>query len=1429
MKMKKLSLVLSAVMVLSSVAGLADPPTRPGRKPPVAHPVPLPGADRLGDRRGPLPGERNERDRWNRERDRAENGRRFGDRFGGNDRMRNGDEIQRRFDRNDLDEQGARRRAQVANQRLDQAKDSLVRLDQDLTRRQNELNNATAARDAIQTTITNSTNEINTVTQANPGLPAELNALRNHLQALRQGRPAAVSARDQKKGQFDLVNGQLAPLKTARDNAVAAAKAAKDDLTAKEATAADLQGKLTAAQAKVTELQNQANQMGPELATLVERQKAIPGEMQKNKEAQDATTKEIAALEEKIKATDSTKPDPALVQALAAAKRKLAALQHQAQTLNQESQRVNARIAEIQKTLPTIQQQLVAANQAVLDLTTKVNNANSAVAAAKTAVQTTKAAETAAVNAFQTKKTEVDQIKGELDAANAAITDLDNKITAANRLVELKTLLQAKTTELTQAEIQVAAKKQLRDEAKAQRDRSAEGVANLKRESDEAEANVRQVNENIREAKRLAAQFGRDDAAAPGAAVGTSWGISYGNQMGGEQGSLWGRDQAQGQIDGFREGGPVGWNRGESEANRDGEAAGRTSGRNEQYPIGRSDGRKYGEYNQGYNDQLEGYPAGKQNAQNEANRVGIPEGRRATERDFYNVPLKNVTIANDGGPEVPGAISQAFGEPDFRSAGEYQPVRHYGYLSDEVADAYYDSYDFHFVEFARTAFWRQFNATFPIVFEQARSSSYEQWMNLITYDAQGTPDYTQYQNAVRNQGAVARVQDPQTGVVIYAAEKSAAYQAEEARVRDIRYGQVYPGAVVRGKGSVTVDAQGRVTGSGGSLEGYNQGRTQAIADGKADGIAKGYSDHYTDFLGKAKQKGSDIATSYFNGFAVMQAEAVSIVEDNGDAVFAPGETGSIQLVMKNYGKVSQDQPVKVRVKLLSNGILMNATETDLVALPSQSRSTVTGLLPFQIPQDVAIGSRQSLQITVDANIAVLEEDGRTSRRNVQLMNQELRFTVSYPYSVPQVAVKNLVTAEEETTATISVKNVSNKASAKSVMVRMVSLDGLSTVVKNDVLIGNIAVNEVRNATLSLTVPKANAGKELSFQVQVFEGNWLLGLSRFTVNSTKSWEYNPGSAGLLIVANRDLMNSAERIIQASGMPLDILDLGIPTNVTKQAIVSKYAGKMIILPEVTGAMDAELGNALEAYVKAGGKLYANLSFGGSETQVGAGISRVKATDWVNTRTVEGMALSRPSTRELTDLKPFSVGVDTNNRDRSVQGIANRIATFALVTQSFEETLAAYIGTLTSGNQAVKGVTGRSLVHMLNQEAMDDYWIAEGKKKSKEDKKSIFRDDKRKQRSLLVKFVTEALNSVHNETVRMSLVKFQPVIRQIRQEVYYVGPFATTGDAYVSTFKNLTKAFDELESKLKKEKKDVKAGTALEFDLGDTVTDEDGKSVL
>lgn len=1030
----------------------------------------------------------------------------------------------------------------------------------------------------------------------------------------------------------------------------------------------------------------------------------------------------------------------------------LEAARQQVTKLSAELDRVNARKAELQNKAGEQDQLIASARAEVAPYKQKVDAAerehNEAQSLAKIAAGDARNAQAAADQA----RAKANELQSRFQASEKRLADLRQDVTSRqNRLTALtRAVANWDREQDTERQNAVAADQRNRQlgprvaqqrretqnaenefrQASTDRDQSAAIVANEERQVQLSLARLEQVRENLRRGIADASDAGGSDGGSDGSVEGErvaqlnadTQGREIGERDGRLQGTREGINRARergraegtelGRTEGNEAGDKAGREAGEREGRDQGNTAGLEEGYNlgkdegyqESYPKGEAAGHQMGGFQKG---RTEGYAQGRARAEAQGKADGETEGKREANDKYLNAQLHNVIIPNR---VTETAQSASFDRPNFEN---YRPRRNFP-QHPAMQRAYLEGY--------RTSFYNsaaaRYDAVFPGLYEQIRSSVFE-----ATRQDFANRDYPAERQRAFDEARDRAYQET--------------YKLAEKKAYDDVFQPTYDEA--RQAALPVRHDEGRAVGL---KQGFDEGKANAynadLAQGRSEGDSAGFDENYSRVKQASKDRAFAEVEAYYRSNAVLRFEGTILADANTDGIFAPGESFSLMVTMSNFGVVAQNRKLSVSLSEATPGLVVEQGNVDLVGIPGQTRAAISDVAALRVSPNAAIDSTQSVVATVSYDGKVLDQS-------------RLTIKVAFPYSVARVDKPSYPTPGQDNPVKVTIANVSSERSASNVTVRLESLDGLAQITAGTADLGKISAGTSVTKELAFSFAEENANKTLSFEVQVYEGNWLLGKTRFTTDTAKRWAYNPAAAGLVLIDSSDLAKRSEAAARALGLGYDLWDVRVEGQLTEDAAF-KYIDKALVIPSVNGSYDAATATAVMHFLARSGQALVGMGQGAHRTAVGDVIESY-AKELTSRSMYGNLAVSAANNFRANEPKALIVEM-RDARGLEVRALSELVNGFNAVRRTMTDKIAVYLAASAAGDQAAIDVARDALVFELSKEMRDNKAVKGNNYK------------KNKAALKLTAYINTALSKQGAD--RKALLQLYPSLEQARHKV-------------------------------------------------------------
>lgn len=1234
------------------------------------------------------------------------------------------------------------------NEQLKNAKENLSQLQNQKDAEQAKIQQAQAQIQQLQQSITNAQGQIASLNQQIQQLNQQIQQLTAQKQQQEQAFASANTNAGALEAQAAQKQQQAAALLTTANQKKAALDTLKTQLDQAKSSQAALSTRVTTLNQQKTQLQGQVQNLKNQLAAQqsqlekLKKDAALKAEEAKRlaQQAQEAEAKaKQAEADGSADAAALKKAAERLRQAAVQARQEAAQLNAQVEATAKQVAQTQTQLASAQQQVGAIEQQITQtqaqlnqANAQVAQLTSQVQQAQELYAQAKSAADQAQSQAAQALASAQQARSLANQAKSALDTTVAQLQSAQQQLAAKqNQLNGLNQSIGSANQQISAKQQVIAQANQKIGQLNVQIQQQQGSVQSLLvayqhavSERDQVQATVHQmqasvqahlnrlnqVQANLQNAMAYVGDLGRQDGSIDGASEGSYQGAvsgdrdgrDVGDRDGREQGTTEGRRRAQvagaqageqaGQTAGHSEGSSAGQKLAQSEGpangRRDGLEAGYQHAYEEGHALGYAEGEVQGHamggLEQGYQ---AGYPLGQGRAKSDAEKNGAPEGRKRADVEFQGAQLKTVTLPNRElpidflKPVFAGGGSAGFQSIDWTLSPNYRPKRSFP-QHPSIQQSYLDGYRYYFIQSAQSEYDRVYRLVYEDTYRKVFTQVFEDYANR-----QYPEDYQSSFSTAKQQA--------------YAPAYEQAYKQSYQQTYQPLYEAAFTAALPERKEEGL--ANGR---KAGQEKGKNDAYQADLAQGKAAGDKEGYEKNYPLLLQSAIQSAYEATVKHYQTRAVIAFDAVAVVDANEDGVFAPGEKAALSVTVKNFGLVSQNAQTdgvkgQVRLEILSatSELQTEVMSDPLVAIPGQSRTTVTGVAPLALAENAELGSVQTLRVQ-------LVHDGKI------IGAESLQIRVGYPYEVVTIKTDPVANVGHDNDVVVTLKNVSKKLSQKPVSLRLASMVGDATVLDPaEVVVGQLPAGATKEVKFRFRVSEESTAGQLLFELRVLEEAWMLGYAQFTTGSAEKWSYNANAHGLLVATNANGAKLARQAVKSLKLPFDVWDLRVMGALTTQ-VTANYAGKLLVFPSVRSDVSAEVMAATNATVKAFIETATNKSGG----RVLAGVRGMPGNASALGSMIEQMAKLFPSVqvgsvyvheanriKNKVDLQRILLASDIEASGSEAFGW--NLLFFDLVNLPLEEKITRFLGSLPTGDAFTTGALRAALVYELSKEIIDD----------------------------------------------------------------------------------------------------------------------------
>ncbi|MBS1962795.1 MAG: hypothetical protein JST04_11300 [Bdellovibrionales bacterium] len=1169
------------------------------------------------------------------------------------------------------------------------------------------------------------------LTSLDSGLSAAQSDLRNAEAALAQIQTqldAANRAVAEKQSAYDSKNRELSPIEDQLRTKQSQLDSVKSALSSARSRISSAEGELPGLQSKLSQLKSRESTLGSEIdrakaalskatadADLAQQAVSSTGLSLRNAQSALAAAKaankpadEIARLQANVDSAQSAAQSARLAYA-EAAKRKTDAAgdvsrgEQEIVSVRADIPRTQNRIGELNSQLSRDRSQVASLEPQVSQLESDVSSLRSRADSLRSEVARAKADLDRAKADTEGVRSRASQLQANVSSARSRVTSLSGQLdTAKKQIAANRAKIDQNRVRIATIDSSLPGLRRDRDEAQAGLDGDQRAVTaanaavldqrNRVRDAKVAEQQARtrltQVQTNLQNgiaaAERDGQRDGRETAGRDGIARGTDAGNRDGAVAGTREGSDAGRaegvrvaqtnggreGQVRGAADGSAKGSQDGGAQGLSEGTRlgseeglkQGQAQGADQGEDAGLAEGTRVGHTQGSYDRGFAD---GQKSGRARGEREGSAKGSEDGTKQADREALGAKLAAVTLPMASAPQRFGfSGSNLLAAAEKNSEDRAFASSTFGRYPIPELDRRYDAA---YRETYQAVYDRQYQASAAAAYDRAYRQTYQ-----VAYDRAVRADYSAEYNAAYQANYVS-AED-----AAYRRSYDAAYKTSYDSAYQREYQRVFPGA----HDSAYKTAYGAA---------YERGRLAANAAdlerGRKEGDAKGYASAYSSSYASAKASAYANRKAYYDSSAILQLQNAVANDANRDNVNVPGEAIALNLGIKNFGRVASGGDVRVELSAASSGLEILAASTTLPALPAVSNVLLTGVDALRVRPSAAIGSKQSVTVSLVAGGQVLG-------------SSEIHLTVGTTISLSVVEVPTKVRPNVENSIRVIVKNLSTKAALGEARVEIVSADGLSVISTGTLSVGVLQGSEAKEVKSSFRYVDAPAPEKLGIQVSIRVGDATYDTKALNVKSAERYAYNASSRGVLVVNAAETVGLAQQARKSSMLGLDLYDER-QEGAMSSTTAAKYVGKFIIAPEAAPMKDATIASIKSAISK-GAHLLVGLNDRSAKSDIAnlalALAKKNPTRDFLGMKLSErnGFTKSASATKVLLANPASAIGVE---------GLANALLIGDIVLKSATEKAKSLIAATTARDTRAADLLRGALASELAQEMLDD----------------------------------------------------------------------------------------------------------------------------
>lgn len=1208
----------------------------------------------------------------------------------------------------------------ASQQHLATLNDRLSRSNADLAALQKETSDLESEATRLQNTLSSLSTQIQDALAAQRDAEARLSRIQGDLDAANREIAAKQSAYDSKNRELQPIQNQIAIKQGGLDSAKVNLQATRGRITANRSEKTQLEAKLSdlrggeapmaaSLERARTELTDSSTAVEKAQADVVATGNELRSAEQHLREAQtsgkpaDVIAKLQIALDDARAASQAAR-----AQFAQAANRKkdagtlVAKLTSDLSSIRAEIPNTEKRIADLGSQIPrdeqiasTLETQISTLSNELASLRASADALSREVASLKADLDRVKAAtETVRTQAATLQaqvndaRTRANTLQAKLDQAKRQITENQAKVTQnRDRIAKLRDSLPILQRERDQTVSEIENGRNIVSQANA----AAQGQKNRVRDAhaieQQAEMRFRVVQTNLQRGLEVADREGRHDGREAagregqirGAEAGSRDGAITGDREGTNAGKLEGIRvaQAQGTTEGNRRGTADGTAAGRSEGTNRGYSEGAIEGHDQGIAQGRDQGKQkganegsaegirvghtLGSYERGV---IEGTVSGNARGESEGSEKGLTDGTKQADREALGAKLINITIPVST-PASAASIQKFL--PSFTQSLAFTPSYFSRYpipALDRAYDAAYQEtyrtvYDAQYSAAAAAAYDQAYQVTYRTSYDRAVGGNFDAEYRAAYSDAYGSSEKQAHDSAYRSS---------------YKTSYDSAYNTEFDKVfngsYDDAYRLAYQAAYEKSRDETSVND---------------------LAKGRKDGDRSAYAKTFPVAYAQAKSDAYTARKQIYDSSAVLQLQNATVLDENQDGVNVPGEAITLNVGVKNFGRITSGGDVRVELSVPSSGLEVFNPTTVFPAIPGVSNALIQGVAGLRIRPTASIGSKESVTVSLVAGGTVIG-------------SSQIEITVGTTLSLSLIEVAPKVSAKNDNSIRIVVKNLSKKAFSSQAQVEVYSTDALATISSAVLPLGPIAAATTQELKTSFRFLDAPAPDKLSFQVLVRVGDATYDSRILSVKSAERFAYNSASKGVLLVNTADTTGMAQQARKASGLGFDLYDER-QEGALSATTAAKYASKLIVIPEASAMKSATVASVKAAITK-GAHLLIGLDDKSAKSEIG--MVAITAAKKNPTRDLLGLRVSERNVFK-TDSPKSKILLSNPASSIGIEGLANALEiadiTLKSVTDKTKDLLAANaLGDIKSADFLKVALTSE-----LSQEMQDDLLVS------------------------------------------------------------------------------------------------------------------------
>lgn len=404
----------------------------------------------------------------------------------------------------------------------------------------------------------------------------------------------------------------------------------------------------------------------------------------------------------------------------------------------------------------------------------------------------------------------------------------------------------------------------------------------------------------------------------------------------------------------------------------------------------------------------------------------------------------------------------------------------------------------------------------------------------------------------------------------YGAAYSASYTSSHQKAYDAAYARTYPASQDLGyKQAYRGFTDGNAIGS--QKKGY------------AEGLDFAYRANIDREKKEAFDRGVAKADDLYTKNAVTRVVSLTLVDNDRDGIYRPGETVQVVTVIKNFGLVAKTDLVMDAAALSNTSAVVEARAT-VPQVDPQSETTIIGRQQIQIRSSTAEGSSLDVKYSLS--------DSKT-----EMARQPFKALVQYPTTLKFVGFDGVLIPGQATDVKVAVTNRSK--SVQNVTVTLAIDASKVDAASNSIDVNQLAAGETRQVAFNLTGKMDARFQETDMKFTVQQNKLLFGGMDSSLTIIKRHTVNPNGLGLIISSN--LARGSGKYVYDLGTAIgasssaadknviDTWDLRVDGSIASADQLKDYAKKVVFMMTDAGAsIDGATAASVTKFVTDGGQL-------------------------------------------------------------------------------------------------------------------------------------------------------------------------------------------------------------------------------------------------